>query len=324
MNHASATRPMAVLLVLALASFIAATACGEGNGTGAAAGEGKLQVVATTPLLADLTRNVAGDMVEVRSLVPSGADVHSFRPTPNDSVAVSNAKLVVSNGMGLDSFLAPLLRNAMSSSAIHVVASDGLDPSTVKVLAFPGNEVEDGARLDEIDWIGEGADPHFWQNPAYTVHYLELIRDGFVRVDPERASVYHTNAASYIEKLRQLDREIVETLSAVPNEHRHLVTFHDAFGYFAARYGWKVSAFVAGDASDVTPRAVIKVMDLISQEGIPAVFAEPQFNSDMLGRAAADTGVVVGPIYSDALDSQVPTYVDMMRFNARSLLEHLR
>jgi ABC-type Zn uptake system ZnuABC Zn-binding protein ZnuA len=102
------------------------------------------------------------------------------------------------------------------------------------------------------------------------------------------------------------------------------VTFHDAFGYFAARYGWQVSAFVPGDASDVTPEKLVQVIRLIQQDGIPAIFAEPQFRPDVMQQAARETGVKVGTIYSDTLNSQAPTYIDMMRFNARSLAEHLR
>ena len=124
--------------------------------------------------------------------------------------------------------------------------------------------------------------------------------------------------------MRELDQEISQTLRDVPPERRHLVTFHDAFGHFAVRYGWRVSAFVPGDASEVTPGTIVAVMERIGGEGIPAVFAEPQFSPKVMEQVARDTGVGVGAIYSDALDDNVPTYLDMMRFNARSLVEHLR
>jgi ABC-type Zn uptake system ZnuABC Zn-binding protein ZnuA len=124
--------------------------------------------------------------------------------------------------------------------------------------------------------------------------------------------------------LRELDREIAQILEAVPPERRHLVTFHDAFGYFGRRYGWQVSAFVPGDASDVTPAAVVQVMERVKTEGIPAVFAEPQFGGDVLEQVARDTGVRVGIIYSDTIDDEVTSYIDMMRFNAQSLAENLR
>jgi ABC-type Zn uptake system ZnuABC Zn-binding protein ZnuA len=154
----------------------------------------------------------------------------------------------------------------------------------------------------------------------YAVHYVQRIRDGLIQADPEGSHVYQANTTDYIQKLRELDQEIAETLSGVPPQLRHLVTFHDAFGYFARRYGWKVSAFVLSDASDVTPGAVVEVMRRVKEEGIPLVFAEPQFGSDVLKQAARDAGVGIGLIYSDALDEGVPGYIEMMRFNARSLL----
>jgi ABC-type Zn uptake system ZnuABC Zn-binding protein ZnuA len=101
------------------------------------------------------------------------------------------------------------------------------------------------------------------------------------------------------------------------------VTFHDAFGYFGRRYGWQVSAFVPSDASDVTPAAVVQVMELVKSEGLPAVFAEPQFGGDVLEQAAEDAGVRVGLIYSDTIDANITSYIEMMRFNAQSLAENL-
>jgi ABC-type Zn uptake system ZnuABC Zn-binding protein ZnuA len=167
-------------------------------------------------------------------------------------------------------------------------------------------------------------DPHFWQNPLFTAHYVERIRDSLVQADPANAEVYGKNAAKYTQQLQDLDQEIAQTLSQVPPERRHLVTFHDAFGYFARRYGWRVSAFVPVSAGEVTPEKVVSVIKVIKAEGIPAVFAEPQFRQDVLEQAARDTGIRVGTIYSDSLDDKVSTYIEMMRFNAKSLSEHLQ
>ena len=98
------------------------------------------------------------------------------------------------------------------------------------------------------------------------------------------------------------------------------MSFHDSFGHFGERYGWEVSAFVPHDASDVTPGWVSYVLERVREEGIPVVFAEPQFSPGVLAQAARDSGVAVGVIYSDSLDDDVPTYIAMMKFNAESLL----
>ena len=310
-----------IVLVLSLLTTIGllAVACGgSSTPSSTATTVPRVQVVTTTPILADFARNVGGDRVEVRSIVPPGADVHSFQPTPKESIAISNARVIVSNGLGLDAFLDSLLKSAKRSEAVHVIAADGLDATPMKVIAFPpraqGDENESSGHI-----YSEG-DPHLWHNPQYAIYYVERIRDGLIQADTAGAQVYRDNATGYIQKLNELDEEIAETLSAVPPQRRHLVTFHDAFGYFAERYGWEVSAFAPDDASDVTPGAVVRVMEPIKEEGIPVIYAEPQFNPDVLNQAARDAGVSIGLIYSDVLDTEVPTYIEMMRFNAKSLL----
>ena len=282
-----------------------------------------LKVVATTTVLADLARNVGGELAEVTSLVPTGADVHSFQSTPANSITIGAAGLIISNGAGLDDFLTPVLTSAQSQGSIHIVASEGLEAGEIEEMAFPEG---DAAHTDETeDSHGEEhseGDPHFWLDPTLTIHYVERILEGLTEADPINAQQYTANGQAYIEQLRQLDEEIAETLAQVPPERRHLVTFHDAYGYFGRHYGWKVSAFVPSDASDVTPGDIVTIMAQIKLDGIPAVFAEPQFNSDVLRQASRDAGVKVGTIRS-LVDDQTPTYVEMMRANARSLVENL-
>ncbi len=263
-----------------------------------------LQVVATIGILADLAGNVGGDAVRVRALVPPGADLHAFRLTPDDSIAISKAKLIISNGGGLDDWLGSSLGASVAGDTVHVVTSEGLG-------------------LDVLSAEAEG-DPHFWQNPLFAVRYVERIRDGMVLADPDRAALYRQNADAYILELRGLDAEIAERLAEVPRERRRLITFHGAFGHFGDRYGWSLTSLVPQGAGEVTPKALVKVLEAIRDRGVPAVFAEPQFSEDVLRQAAGDAGVSVGTIYSDALSEDVSTYMEMMRFNAGSLVEGLR
>jgi ABC-type Zn uptake system ZnuABC Zn-binding protein ZnuA len=298
---------------------VLAAACGGAGPAAGPATTGTVRVVTTTAILADFVRNVGGERVDVSSIVPPGADVHSFQTTPGDSVLISKAAVIVSNGKGLDSFLAPLLEGAANEGAQRVIAARELE--TVPILAMALPPVPGAHEAGEQDH--EDSDPHLWQNPLFAVSYVERILAGLVAADPAGAGVYQGNATAYIQTLRDLDREIGQLLDAVPEDRRRLVTFHDAFGYFGARYGWEVSAFVAGDGADVTPGAVVAVLESIKAEGIPAVFAEPQFGGDVLTEAARDAGVKVGIIYSDALESGLGGYVEMMRHNARSLGELL-
>ncbi len=272
-------------------------ACG---GTTKASSQERLRVVATTAILADLVSNVGGNRLEVHTIVPPGVDIHSFQTTPNDSKEISRAALIFSNGSGLDDFLDPVIRGAKSTQGVHVVTS-----------------------LD-LDLTLDSPDPHFWQNPLFVVEYVKSIRDALVKADPEGGPDYQSRAARYIQQLYELDREIGSLLANIPEQRRHLVTFHDAFGHFTTRYGWQNSAFSAGDATEVTPGTMVALMELINSQGIPAVFAEPQLRPGAIRSLSQDGDLKVGTIYSDGLDDQVDTYMEMMRFNANSLVEHLR
>ena len=291
----------ALVLTLAVMAGLLAVACGGNDGppAGPTNSGGRLEVVTTIEILADLARNVGGDRVKVRSLVPPGVDVESFQTTPEDGIAVHRAKVVVVNGLGLDAFLEPVIEGARRTGAVLVVAAEGMG-------------------------TGPGGDPHLWQDPLLTIRYVERIRDGLASADPENAPVYQANADAYMAELKQLDLEIAQTLAEVPPQHRRLVTSHDAFGHFAARYRWESSALALSDASQVTPATVAAVIERVRRDGIPAVFVEPQFGRAVMEEVARESGVPVGTLYSDALDDKVTTYIEMMRFNAKSLAEHLR
>ena len=169
---------------------------------------------------------------------------------------------------------------------------------------------------------GEG-DPHFWQNPRLVVHYVNQIANGLVAADPDNAATYLDNAAAYIAELEDLDTYIADTLADIPHERRVIVTFHDAFGYFGSRYDFEVMAFVGGHAGEVSPDDIARVLDLVEDRGLSAVFAEPQFSADALAQVARDAGVQVGIMRSMPDDAQAG-YIDMMRANADALAEALR
>ncbi len=276
-----------------MAIALLASACGSSQ-PDTNANADRLTVVTTTALLADLVKNVGGDLVDVTALVPPGADVHSFQSTPADNVAVSRAALLVSNGGGLDAFLDQVIQGASSDDAVHIFAAESL------------------LELDNDD-------PHFWQNPVFTVQYAEGIRDGLIAADPDNAADYQSNFQVYKDRLTKLDFDIASTLNTIKADRRHLITFHDAFGHFAERYGWQVTSLVGSDASQVSPGPVVEILDRVREQGIPAVFAEPQFSSGLLEKAAQEAGVEVGPIYSEVQDGDVASYIDMMLFNAKSL-----
>ena len=288
-----------VLVALLAGACVGAQSSGLDSGKQA----GPLAVITTIPVLADLAGNVGGDLVEIRSVVPPGADVHSYQTTPAISVAINAAAVIISNGAGLDDFLLPVLMGAKTARSVSVVASGGL----------AGKSLEENLE-----------DPHFWQDPLLAIHYVERIRDGLAMADPDNAPAYENQAQEYILRLKRLDQEISGVLSQVPVEYRRLVTYHQAFSHLGRRYNWKTHALVAGDGDAPTPSAILEVTQIIEDARLPAVFAEPQFPTSVLEAMAADAQASVAPIYAGLSSRHPSTYIDMMLFNARSMAENMR
>jgi ABC-type Zn uptake system ZnuABC Zn-binding protein ZnuA len=291
------------ILLLAACGVSASTVVNDqaNSGQPLGSGEGRINVVATNSLLADLVGQVGGNLVEVTALVPPGVDVHAFQLKPSNNLAIGRADLLVSNGGGLDDFLNPVLQNSAQAKAKWIVVADGLEPS---------------ALLDN-------GDPHFWLDPGLAIDYVKQIRNGLVEVDPEHASDYTANAGRYAGQISALDQEIEDLLGRVASERRHLVTYHDAFGHLARRYNWEATALVADDGRDVAARTLAKLVRRIKRDGLPSVFVEPQFQQGLLTRTAREAGIRVGVVYS-LPGSGAPTYLDMMRYNAESIVRELR
>jgi len=169
-------------------------------------------------------------------------------------------------------------------------------------------------------------DPHLWQDVGNAMAYVELIRDTLTARDPEGAADYRANADRYLGELERLDRHLRRTIAAIPQERRHLITTHDAFAYLAHAYEIEIAGFVTPNPA-VEPSLAErrKLSETIRTLRVPAVFLEPNLatRSSTLEEVAEDEGVRICPIYGDAFDGEVRTYVQMMRFNADSLKECL-
>ena len=311
------------LLPLGVIAAIAVAAC-AGNGSPSQGAGTTLRVVTTTAVLADFARNVGGDSIEVASIIPSGADVHTFRLTPGDSVRISRAHLIVTNGAGLDDFLDDAIASARNDASVRIAVADGIAaPAAQQALALDaddgGNDDHDAGHHQHTDAGHEESDPHFWLDPSLAMHYVERIRDGLIAVDVSREALYRSNAAVYLSLVQELDAETARTLQAIPPERRVLVSFHDAFGHFGRRYDMEVVSLAGFEGGDVSPQDVRRVLETVRARRIPAVFAEPQFDQKVLRQAAAEAGVAIGVIRSDTLDAQAPSYLAMMRANAANI-----
>jgi ABC-type Zn uptake system ZnuABC Zn-binding protein ZnuA len=303
----------AILFVVTAAAALGAAGCGAG---GDAAHGGALDVVAAESFLADIAQNVAGERFTVRTLIPPGADPHAFEPTPKDVAAVAGADLVLINGGGLEGPLLDTLQNAGGSGTI-VDASAGLKTRTPQ----PG----------EPPLAAGQTDPHFWLDPVLVETYVTNIRDAFVKADPAGAAAYEANAAAYTAKLRQLDAWIKAQVAQIPPGDRKLVMNHASHGYFADRYGLQVIGTVipsVGTSESPTAQQLGDLTAAIRKSGAKAILVEVDENPQLARQIAAETGIkVVTDLLDHSLtpaDGAAPTYIDMMEYDTRRIVEALK
>jgi zinc/manganese transport system substrate-binding protein len=300
----SARRALAILIVAFIAAFSPAQA------------QDKLNVVATFSILGDFAKNVGGDRVSVTTLVGANSDTHVYTPTPSDAKKITDAKLVIVNGLGLEGWL-PRLVKSSGGRAATVVATKGITARKIEV----------GEALSQ-DHDAGSADPHAWQSVINAKIYVANIRDALIAADPAGVDAYKANAASYLSKLDALDREVREAVAKIPPERRSVISTHDAFGYFAAAYGVRfIAPQGVSTESEPSARDIAAIITQIKKQKIPAVFLENVSDPRLIQRIASETGAKIGgTLYSDSLTDEkgpAPTYIDMVRHNIKALTSAL-
>lgn len=269
-----------------------------------------VRVLATTTFLADIAQNVAGDRLEVDSLLPVGADPHAYQASPSDVAKISESTVLIMNGLEYEHFLETLLENADGDRMI-IEASSGLSP-------------REDAESEH------GVDPHMWLDPNLVITYVENIRDGFLKADPDGAENYKANADAYINQLEDLDAWIVEGVGTIPVEKRLLVTNHEALGYFAERYGFSmIGTVIPSMSTDAAPSAqqMASLIDQIKSTGATAIFLGEVENPTLAQQIADETDVrVVHDLYLESLTAGAPaaTYIDMMKHNVTRIVDALK
>ena len=296
---------MGVLAAVALVAVAALAACESDSGTG---GTASVRAVASLEIFADMVRNVGGERVSVKALLPSGADPHTYELPPNRVADIAKADLVFINGLGLEASIQDVIDSNADGGAI--VLSEGLP-----VLRGDQTLAEDGET---------GGNPHMWLDARLGAKYVERIRDALIAQDPAGQAVYEANATAYLEQLGSVDREMEAAVQSIPPERRKLVTFHDAYPYLAARYGLEVvGVLVPSPGQEPSVQDVARLAETIRDEGVPAVYTEPEFNSDVLEAAADEAGARVLDLLSDAYAGGVHSYVELMRYDLQQLQEGL-
>ena len=395
----------------------------------AAAPAEPIRIVTSTGIIGHLAEQVAGDAAVVYSVIPAGADVHSFSATTGDIREIAEADVVIVNGYNLEeSTLATIFEHTPEGAKIIVAMAgieplegghghhghedehghmdedehghededehghededehghedgdddahedkdddahedkddhaheDGDDDAHEDEDDHAHEDEDDHAHEDEDDHADEdghddahededdhghmdehghdvkapaGAelaiadgDPHAWLSVPHVMVYVRNIADGLAEADPDNAAGYRERAEAYLAVLQDLDDEVRAAIESIPQERRVLIVYHDAFQYFAVEYGLELAAAVlpGNPSQQASAAAVAEIIEVVAGRDVGAVYREPQFAADALEAIAEEAGVEVLVLYSGAFAGEVNTYVDLMRWNAQSLVEGL-
>ena len=315
-------RPLGAVVATAL--LVGLAACSEPSGssqpattTGAGTslgwqdtltgGSDKLDVATTVAPISSIARNIGGDRIRLRGLIPDATNSHTFEPAPSDARTLANADLIIVNGLHLEQ---PTLDLAEASKSSAGMIED-LGDST----------------LTQADWLFDFSfpesagdpNPHLWMDVQYAIRYADLIRGWFDAADPTNAPAYDANDAAYKVRLDQLDGLIRKGVASVPAQDRKLLTYHDSWAYWAREYGFTViGAIQASDFSDPSPQEVARLIEQIRAEKVPAVFGSEVFPSPVLEQIARESGATFVDKLRDDEPPGAPlsgehTYLGMMK-----------
>ena len=281
-------------------------------------------IMTTTTILADMTREVAGDAVEVQCLVPPGVDLHGFDPTPRDIAPLLAADLVVSNGAGFEPWL-PRFLAASGYTGPTIAAIDGC----TKLVGAEDAHDHDHEHVDDGHDHGgptDGhVDPHAWHNPACAIRYVANIRDALLRLDPDNAENYRRRARLYSAQIETVDAWARRLFAAVPPERKRIVTAHDALAYFGRAYAIEILPLRGLDSrAEPDARHTASIVDALRAAKAAALFGETVTDPRTLAQIARDTGATLGTeLLTDSLAAPGQpgsTYLGMLRENTLRIL----
>lgn len=311
--------PLALLVVLVL---LAAACGGDDDATAADSGSDRdgdiagLVVVTTVAPITSIAADVIGDRARIRGVVPEGTNSHTYEPSPSVSEVLEGADVVFANGLQLEEPTLALARDVAGDATIVELGDRIVSPDDYLYdFSFP----EDDGKPN----------PHLWTDPTLAKGYARYIAETMSEVDPDNAEAYEANRAEFDEIVDELDAALRTALDTVPEDDRKLVTYHDAYAYWARSYGWTVvGAVQPEDFGDPSPRAVADLIDQIRAEDVPAVFGSEVFPSPVLETIAEETGA---EYVADLRDDDLPgepgddehSWIALMRSNYATIVEVL-
>ena len=306
-----------LILLLALPWFCVSLGCSRKEPGRAPDAAQKLKVVTTVAPITSIVENVAGDKADIAGIIPEGINSHTFEPAPSDSKLLSKADIIIFNGLDLETPTVKLAQaNLKQGAAIYSLGDKTIkEDQYIYDFSFPKEQGH--------------PNPHLWLNPEYAMRYAALARDELILLDPKNKRSYETNSAQFIKKLEALDQAIKDGIQTIPPGQRRLLTYHDSWPYFARRYGFQViGAVQPSDFADPSPREVIRLIEQIRKEKVPAVFGSEVFPSPVLAQIAREAK----SRYIDKLrDDELPgtpgdpqhSYIGMMVENMTIMFEAL-
>lgn len=298
-----------VLLVILVVSFLI-SACATGSGESELPiGERTINVVTTTGMIADITKNIGGDRVQVISLMGPGVDPHLYKASEGDVQRLQQADVIFYNGLHLEAQMGDVLERLNEFGIKTVAVTDKIDRALLESPPqFQGNY-----------------DPHVWFDVTLWMKAVEQVKATLVEMDPDSGSTYEANAEAYLAELEDLHQYVLDQAGSIPAEQRILITAHDAFNYFGRAYGFEVRGLQGISTEAQAGTADVQALaDFIVENEIPAIFVEssvPQRNVEAVQAAVQAQGFEVsigGSLFSDAMGSEgTPegTYLGMVRHN---------
>ena len=309
------------LIGAAAALALVASACGSDSATDTAdateASASEFQVVTTVAPITSIAANVIGDCAEIIGVVPEGTNSHTFEPPPSAAELMTTADVVFINGLQLEEPTKALAETNVSDGVRIIELGDQtISPEQYKYdFSFP----EDGGKPN----------PHLWTDPTLVKVYADIIRETMIAELPECTDQLNANYDQFVILVDEFDQAIRDAFDTIPEDQRKLVTYHDAYAYFADTYGWNViGAVQPADFGDPTPADIVDLIEQIEAEKVPAIFGSEVFPSPILEQIADETGAVY---VDDLRDDDLPdepgdpdhSWLGLMKFNFITMTEAL-
>jgi ABC-type Zn uptake system ZnuABC Zn-binding protein ZnuA len=296
-------------IAVALLCISAAISLGACTGDSSSAADGKLQIATTVAPITSIAAGIGGDRVKITGIVPEGTNSHTFEPKPSAAELLSSVDVVYVNGLQLEDPTVELAKqNLKKGAAIVEVGSRSIPESRyIYDFSFPRSEGK--------------PNPHLWTDPRYAVSYARIIRDDLSSRDPRNRDYYARNYRRFAAMVARFDRAMRKSFATIPPDRRKLLTYHDAYAYFGRDYGWKIiGAIQVSSFEDPTAKQVVRLIDQVKAEKVPAIFGSEVFPSPVLAQIGKETGVK----YVDVLrDDDLPgkpgdpdhSWAGLMRFD---------